>query len=264
MTPSAATTTATTTAAAPAGPGAPRRCAVVTGAARGIGLAIATRLAHDGLQVLATDLDAAPLQAATHALRQQGLAVQAAVLDVRDRAAVAAALQALPQVDVVVNNAGVAAPMLGLRDLDPARLRHLLGVNLLGSFIVAQEAVRRMPAGGRVVQIASRGYLGGAGAAHYVASKAAVVGMVRAMAIELRWRGITVNAVAPGMVDTRMLDDFTPQMRQALERREPSGAAASPQAIADAVGFLASPQAALCNGQVLFVDGGKCVGMPPL
>lgn len=241
-----------------------RRCAVVTGAARGIGLAITAQLARDGLMVVATDRDGELMHTEAERLCTEGLNVQAAVLDVQDRGAVQALFSCLPTVDVVVNNAGIASAMIAFRELDAASLRRMMGVNLLGSFIVAQEAVRRMPEGGRVVQIASRGYLGGAGAAHYVASKAAVVGMVRAMAIELRWRGITVNAVAPGMVDTRMLEGYTAQMRRALEQREPAGAAASPQTIADAVSFLASPCASQCNGQVLFVDGGKSVGMPPL
>ncbi len=245
-------------------PSSPPRRAVVTGAARGIGLAIATQLAHDGLNVLAVDRDADLMQTEARRLRSEGLSVQGAGLDVRDRSAVASLFSTLPAIDVVVNNAGLSSPLLAFRELDAQRLRDMMDVNLRGSFIVAQEAVRRMPEGGRVVQIASRGYLGGAGAAHYVSSKAGVVGLVRAMAIELRWRGITVNAVAPGMVDTRMLDGYAPHMRRTLEQREPTGAAASPQTIADAVSFLASPQAALCNGQVLFVDGGKCVGMPPL
>lgn len=240
------------------------RYAVVTGAARGIGLAIATQLARDGLRVLATDVDGEVVHAEAERLRAQGLLVTGSVLDVRDRASVSALFASLPTIDVVVNNAGIASDMLPFRELDAERLRNMLSVNTMGSFIVAQEAVRRMPEGGRVVQIASRGYLGGAGASHYVASKGAVVGMVRAMAIELRWRGITVNAVAPGMVDTRMLEGYSPEMRRALEQREPAGAAASPQTIADAVSFLASPRAAFCNGQVLFVDGGKSVGMPPL
>lgn len=241
-----------------------RRLALVTGAARGIGLSIATQLAQDGFQVLATDLDATEVRAQAAALRELGLPVQAAGLDVQDRPGVARLLAGLERLDVVVNNAGMASTMIPLRELDPQRLRRMMGVNLLGSFIVAQEATRRMRPGGRIVQIASRGYLGGAGAAHYVASKAGVVGMVRAMAIELRWQGIAVNAIAPGMVDTRMLEGFTPEIRRSLEQREPSGAAASPQTIADAVSFLASDRASQITGQVLFVDGGKSVGMPPL
>jgi len=247
-----------------AGPSASPPVAVVTGAGRGIGLAIATRLARDGLRVVATDVDAEVLDAAVAQLRGQGLDVVGSVLDVRDRPAVAGLFERLGTVRVAVNNAGRASRLLPLRELDADSLRDMLAVNVLGSFIVAQEAARRMPQGGRIIQIASRGYLGGVGAAHYVASKAAVVGMVRAMAIELRWAGITVNAVAPGMVDTRMLDDFTPAMRRSLESREPSGHAAHPGTIADTVAFLASDDAAQIQGQVLLVDGGKSVGMPPL
>ncbi len=238
--------------------------AVVTGAARGIGHAIAGRLAADGFSVVAADIDGGLVEAAAAGWRAAGLSVEGVGLDVRDRAAVSALFERLGRVDVVVNNAGIAAALVGLAELTQEALRRVFAVNLQGTFIVAQEAVRRMGQGGRVINIASRGYLGGAGAAHYVASKAAVVGLTRAMAVELRWQGITVNAVAPGMVATRMLDDFTPAMRGALEAREPSGAAADPAAIAASVSFLASAGAGFVNGQVLLTDGGKCVGMPPL
>ena len=240
------------------------KTAVVTGAARGIGQAIAKRLGQDGFSVIATDIDADEVAATAAALRREGLDVTGHVLDVRDRAAVAALFTGLATIGVVVNNAGIAAELLGIRELTIADFRRLFAVNVAGLFIVAQEAVARMGAGGRVVNIASRGYLGGAGASHYVASKAAVVGLTRAMAIELRWQGITVNAVAPGMVDTRMLGGFSAQMRRTLESREPSGAAADPVAIAESVAFLASPGAAFVNGQVLLTDGGKSVGIPPL
>lgn len=238
--------------------------AVVTGAARGIGLAITRRLAGDGYGVVATDIDADEVARQARLLRAEGLPVTSEALDVRQRDQVAALFGRLGAVQVLVNNAGVASRLVPFRELGAQALRDIVGVNAHGSFIVAQEAARHMRRGARIVNIASRGYLGGAGAVHYVVSKAAVVGLTRAMAVELRWSGIAVNAIAPGMVDTRMLDDFTPEMRRALERREPDGTAAAPHTIADAVAFFASEQAAQCHGQVLFVDGGKSVGMPPL
>ncbi len=235
--------------------------AVVTGAGRGIGRAIAARLARDGFAVVAADVDAAAAEETAALLGGQ---VRAAALDVTRRDQVAALMDGIDDLAVVVNNAGIAAAMDGVAEVSLADWRRIFAVNVQGVFIVAQEGARRLGEGGRIVNIASRGYLGGAGMPHYVASKAAVVGLTRAMAVELRWAGITVNAVAPGMVDTRMLGGYSPEMRRAMEAREPSGAAADPSAIAEAVGFLASPGAAFVNGQVILADGGKCIGVPPL
>lgn len=238
--------------------------AIVTGAARGIGLAIAQRLARDGFDVVATDRDVEALVGEVAEAKSAGLSLRALAMDVTQRRAVKAVADAIGPVMVVVNNAGIAAPMIPFERLDLADLRRVVEVNAKGTFIVTQEMARRMQAGGRIINIASRGYLGGAGAGHYVASKAAVVGLTRAVAIELRWKGISCNAVAPGMVDTDMIADFTPQEMTSLLKREPSGKAANPNAIADVVSFLASPASANVNGQVIFADGGKTVGMPTL
>ena len=230
--------------------------ALVTGGAQGIGRSVAERLAAQGWCVTAADRDEAALAAV------EGHGIAPAVLDVTDSAAVAALVDRLPPLDVVVNCAGIAAELLPLKDIPREAFERMLRVNLGGTFILAREAARRMERGA-IITIASRGYLGGAGAAHYVASKAAVVGLTRALAVELRWRGISVNAVAPGMVDTRMIADFTPEMRARLSRLEPAGGPMPPATIAEAVAYLASAAGRMVNGQVMLVDGGKSLGVAP-
>lgn len=136
----------------------------------------------------------------------------------------------------------------------------MLDVNVVGTFIPAQEAARRMQRGGPIVTISSRGALGGTRFAHYVASKAAVIGLTRAMAMELRASGIAVNSIAPGFTDTPMTRSAPPEMFAAWEQLEPSGKAASPDEIANAVAFLAAPTTTFITGQTLFVDGGKSLG----
>ncbi len=161
--------------------------------------------------------------------------------------------------DIVVTAAGVYWDR-AFADLTEDDFRRMMEVNLIGTFVIAQEAVKRMGDGGRVITISSRGALGGTRFAHYVASKAAVVGLTRAMAMELRDKGITVNSVAPGFTDTPMTRSAPDEMFAAWEKLEPRGRAASPAEIAAAVSFLASQKAAFITGQCLFVDGGKSLG----
>jgi 3-oxoacyl-[acyl-carrier protein] reductase len=217
-------------------------------------------LAKDGFSIIAIDYDPDALESAREHLPDNAQLVS---LDITDRKSVRKCLDELTQIDAVVNNAGIAGDLLALTQLDAESVRQVFRVNVKGTFIVSQEALSRMYSGATIINIASRGYLGGAGAAHYVASKAGVVGMTRAMASELRWRGIRVNAVAPGMVETRMLQGFTPKMKAALERLEPEGRAADPKDIANIVSFLASPASKAVNGQILLADGGKSLGTLP-
>jgi 3-oxoacyl-[acyl-carrier protein] reductase len=231
----------------------------VTGAAQGIGRATVERLAREGFRVVAMDRQRERLEAAVEALRAKGLDIVPAVCDVCDRAGVVAALQTQPRIDALVCAAGIYndAPLLDLTD---AAFRQMLEVNVMGTFIPAQEAARRMQAGGRIVTISSRGALGGTRFAHYVSSKSAVIGLTRAMAMELRARQIAVNSVAPGFTDTPMTRSAPPEMFAAWEQLEPGGKAASPEVIADAIAFLASPSTRFITGQTLFVDGGKSLG----
>jgi 3-oxoacyl-[acyl-carrier protein] reductase len=238
---------------------ADREVAFVTGGAQGIGLAIARRLAQDGFNVVAMDRSAETLAAAVAGLVAEGLDVAACVTDVCDRASVSAAMARAARVDVVVCAAGIYNDAAFL-DLEEDAFRRMLDVNVVGTFIPAQEAARRMTRGGRIITISSRGALGGTRFAHYVASKAAVVGLTRAMAMELRQAGIAVNSVAPGFIDTPMTRSGSPEMFPAWEALEPSGKAASPAVIANAVAFFASPATSFVTGQTLFVDGGKSLG----
>ena len=233
--------------------------AFVTGAAQGIGRATCERLARDGFRVVAMDRSAHSLHATVAQMREQGLDVVAAALDICDRAAVAAAFDAQARVDVLVCAAGIYNDARFL-DLQEDTFRQMLEVNVVGTFIPAQEAARRMHAGGRIVTISSRGALGGTRFAHYVASKAAVIGLTRAMAMELRASGIAVNSVAPGFTDTPMTRSAPADMFAAWEKLEPSGKAASPAEIANAIAFFCAPSTSFVTGQTLFVDGGKSLG----
>ncbi len=233
--------------------------AFVTGAAQGIGLAAAKRLAEDGFWVFAMDRMADTLAAACATLRDAGLDVLATPCDVCDRTSVVAALDRADRVDAMVTAAGIYNDAQFL-DLTEDQFRRMLDVNVVGTFIPAQEAARRMKPGGRIVTISSRGALGGTRFAHYVASKAAVIGLTRAMAMELRAKRIAVNSVAPGFTDTPMTRSAPPEMFAAWESLEPSGKAASPDEIASAISFFASPKTSFVTGQTLFVDGGKSLG----
>lgn len=236
--------------------------AFVTGSARGIGLAICERLARDGFSVVGADIVGADNVAALKPLNIEGRKVTAIQLDICDRGAVATAIDEAGPIDALVNNAGIFTSR-GFFDLVEDDFRRMFEVNVIGSFVVAQEAARRMKPGSRIVNIASRAALGNSDYAHYVASKAAVVGLTKAMALDLRDRQIAVNAVAPGFIETRLTQSvLSPELqKKALALQPGGGGAASPSVIADAVAFLASADTKFINGQTLFVDNGKSIGV---
>lgn len=236
-----------------------RPVAVVTGAAGGIGLASATRLAEDGFAVRMLDLSAPRVTAAAAALAARGLAASGAGIDLRDEAAVRAEIAALPRIDVLVNNAGIF-DVVAFDDLTSADLRRMTEVNYIPVFVLSQAAARRMPEDGRIINIASRSWLGARAIAHYAASKAAVVGLTRAMALDLAPRRILVNAIAPGVIETAILDAWDAEARAALAQRQPIGRLGRPEDIAAVVGFLADRRTGFITGQTLIVDGGASVG----
>ncbi|NGN41701.1 SDR family oxidoreductase [Mesorhizobium sp. CGMCC 1.15528] len=238
--------------------------AVVTGAAKGIGRGIVEHLAREGYHVVALDrLDEVHDLAA--GLRSSGADVDSVVLDIRDRAAIAELMLRYAPIDVIVNNAAITSTHR-FEDLTEDHFRENFDINTVGTFIVAQEGARRMRNGGRIVNIASRSFAGAPQMAHYVASKTAVVGLTRAMAIDLSPRDIRVNAIAPGVVDTDMLHYMTPERQQVMLSLQLLGRIGQPEDIARAVSFLASPENRYITGQVLVVDGGRSLGqgqLPP-
>lgn len=238
--------------------------AVVTGAARGIGKGIVERLVADGYRVIALDRLEEVHDVAAQ-LRSAGATVEAVSIDIRDRAAIATVMDQFGPIDVIVNNAAITSTHR-FEDLTEEHFRENFDINTVGTFIVAQEGARRMRNGGRIVNIASRSFAGASQMAHYVASKAAVVGLTRAMAIDLSPRDIRVNAVAPGVVDTEMLHYMTPERQREMLSLQLLGRIGQPEDIARAVAFLASKDNRYITGQVLVVDGGRSLGqgqLPP-
>lgn len=236
-----------------------REVAVVTGAASGIGRAIAKRLAQDGFHVVGLDRSAELLDAAVDSLRADGLVAEGYAVDITDEDALRSVYDQLQRIDVVVTAAGIYQDV-ELLDLKADDFRRMLEVNVIGTFVPAQLAVTRMGRGGRIVTISSRGALGGTRFAHYVASKAAVIGLTRAMAMDLRDSGISVNSIAPGFTDTPMTRSAPAEMQEAWNSIETTGKAADPSEIAHSVAFLCSPSTTFITGQTLFVDGGKSLG----
>ena len=237
----------------------PKPIAVVTGGASGMGLATVERLARDGFSVVLVDRADDLAQREARRLQDAGLDVQARVVDLTDEPAVRAMVQSLPPITALVNNAGVfdERKFVDVRSDD---FRRAYEINLIAAATLTQEAARTMPEGGRIVNIASRAYLGARNHPHYVASKAALVGYTRASAMELAPRGILVNAIAPGLIDTPLLRALTPERMAAQLALQPTGKAGRPEDVAQAVSFLVSPHTGFITGQVLFVDGGKSLG----
>lgn len=236
--------------------------AVVTGAGRGIGRAIALRFAAAGADVVCVSRTAQNADQAAGEVKALGRKAWALSVDVADSAAVATAAERIlaeaGRVDILVNNAGIARDGLLMRMSD-ADWDAVLNTNLKGAFAFTRAFSRSFlkQRSGRIINISSIiGLIGNAGQANYAASKAALIGFTKACARELGSRGITVNAIAPGFIDTDMTAVLDDKARAALLERIPLNALGKPEDIAEAALYLAGPGGRYITGQVLTVDGG--------
>jgi len=236
------------------------KTALVTGASRGIGATIALRLAETGAHVLCAARSAAAVNdVAKNIVDNGGLAtgveLDITAADVRDR--VKALLEQQP-IDILVNNAGITADDLFIR-MKPEAWTSVLRTNLDSAFHITQEVVKKMIRArwGRVINISSVvGLMGNVGQANYAASKAAIIGFTKALALEIGSRSVTVNAIAPGFISTAMTDAMTAEARKALEDRIALKRLGTTDDVAYAAVFLASEQAGYITGTVLNVSGG--------
>lgn len=240
-----------------------QKTAVVTGGSRGIGRAVALKLARKGLQVYLTYVSKPELaEEVCNQIRNEGGAAASFQLDVGREEDVSSffkeQVKDKVRLDVLVNNAGMTKDGLLVR-MKPEVWESVLRVNLSGAFACLQQAARIMirQRRGRIVNMASVvALMGNPGQANYVASKAGLIGLTKTAALELAPRGITVNAVAPGFIATDMTAGLSEEVASSYMERIPLGTFGTPEDVANAVAFLASDQASYITGQVLSVNGG--------
>ena len=236
------------------------RVAIVTGSGRGIGRAIALKLAEVGATVVVSDIaEAEPVAEEIRAMNRKSLAVSADVSSSSDVAKmVETTISTYDRIDILVNNAGITRDHYIVR-MSEEDWDTVLNVNLKSVFLCSKAVLPHMSQQnwGRIISISSIvGIMGNIGQANYASSKAGVIGFTRAVAKEWSPRGITVNAIAPGFIETPMTQQLKEEWRQALVKRIPVGYFGTPQDVAEAVAFLASEEARYITGQVLGVDGG--------
>ncbi len=236
--------------------------AVVTGGARGIGKAIAEALARKGVNLVIADISLEQAKDTSAEIESLGIKTMAVKLDVSKSDEVSKIFEDISKecgrIDILVNNAGVTRDSLILR-MKEEDWDTVMNINLKSVFLCSKEAIKVMAKQryGRIINIASVvAFMGNPGQANYSASKAGIVGLTKTTAKEYASRGITANAVAPGFITTAMTDALTENVKEEMKRAIPLGRFGTPEDVANAVVFLASPEAGYITGQVIHVNGG--------
>lgn len=236
--------------------------AVVTGASQGLGKAVAVALGANGATVVCLARNADKLKDTVAEIEAAGGKAEAVSCDVTDRAAAAAAIEGANEkhgkLDILVNNAGITRDKL-LRGMTDEMWDDVLATNLTSCFVCCRAAatIMRRAKSGRIINMSSiSGIMGNAGQTNYSASKAGMIGFTRSLSQELASRGVTVNAVAPGFIESDMTKELGEVVMAEVAKRIPAKRVGQPEDVAAAVLFLASPAAAYITGQTLVVDGG--------
>jgi 3-oxoacyl-[acyl-carrier protein] reductase len=242
------------------------RVAIITGGARGIGLAHARALGAEGACVAITDIDGPACDAAAAALRNAGISAIALPGDGADAQTVADSvahvLDAAGRIDILVNNAGIGVkPAYSVEKMPAEAWDRMIHVHMRSAFLWSRAVIAPMRDNGfgRIISMSSMNFTGGGrvGVAHYAAAKAGIVGMTQTLAKEVGRDGITVNAVAPGYVATELIAQFDDATRKLLCTQNPIGRLCKPEEVAATVTFLCSVQAAFINGECICIDGGR-------
>ena len=240
-----------------------KEIAIVTGAGKGIGRAIAERLVADGFYVLLVDQDRAAGEKAVEEIGNKDAAFFQA--DISNEAQVKAlfieADKLYGRIDILVNNAGIIRDNM-IWNMEAVDFDLVIQVNLKGSWLMCREAAIRMKEKqqGRIINIASRAWLGNRGQTNYSASKAGVIGMSRALALEMGKYNVAVNVVAPGLIETPLTSGIKKEALDKLIAAQPTKTMGKPEDVAHTVSFLASPKTSFITGQTFYVDGGKSIG----
>jgi 3-oxoacyl-[acyl-carrier protein] reductase len=238
------------------------RVALVTGGAKGIGAAIATRLTRDGHRVAITGRDRAALDRHSALLEEAGASVLCVQADLADPSAPDTIAKTVEErwgsIEILVNNAGLTRDGLFVR-MSAEDFNTVISVNLTAAFVLAKRCARSMMKArwGRIINISSVvAQMGNAGQANYVASKAGLIGLTKSLALELAPRQVTVNAIAPGFIETDMTAGLPADLKESYRTRIPLGRFGSPEDVAGIVAFLCTSEAAYMTGQTFRVDGG--------
>jgi len=240
-----------------------KRTAVITGAAKGIGKAMVERFVKDGYKVIALDLDIENGKALEKEYLEH--VVDFYKVDISNEEEVksffSTFIDKYQTLDVLINNAGIIRDNM-IWNMESSDFDLVLNINLKGVWLMCREAARIMKEQqqGRIVNIASRAWLGNKGQSNYSASKAGVVGLTRVLALELGKYNVLVNAIAPGLIDTPLTQKLAPETLQKLIEAQPTRTMGKPDDVANVASFLAAESTQFITGQTLYVDGGKSIG----